>query len=168
MVFQRSWHRKVVYQSGFRSRAPRQQHLVTPRGTSISTPVRQANVDHAEEFSIVPSGSPPDEFTFTGYFRLASIRTNLRATFGSGHRRLRAGQGSIRNPTAGPKFTSIDLPRRLRGPTISLADAVVTSHRGCLWPMTESHATCGLDALTHRRGHTMFWPRRCRVVRGEQ
>ena len=40
------------------------------------------NIDHAEEFSIVPFDSP-DQFTFTGYFKLASIRTNLRATYGS-------------------------------------------------------------------------------------
>jgi hypothetical protein len=31
---------------------------------------------------IVPSGSVPDDFRFTGYFRLASVRTNLRATYG--------------------------------------------------------------------------------------
>ena len=52
------------------------------------------------------------------------------------------------------------------GVRISVADADVTSHRGCLWPMTKTHATCGLDALTHRRCLAMFRPRRCRVVRG--
>ena len=40
------------------------------------------NIDHAEEFSIVPFDTP-DQFTFSGYFKLASIRTNLRATYGS-------------------------------------------------------------------------------------
>lgn len=40
------------------------------------------DTDHAEEFSIVPVDSP-DEFTFSGYFKLASIRTGLKATFGS-------------------------------------------------------------------------------------
>jgi hypothetical protein len=40
------------------------------------------NTDHAEEFSIIPSGSSPEDFTFTGYFRLVSVRTNQRATYG--------------------------------------------------------------------------------------
>ena len=40
------------------------------------------NTDHAEEFAVIPSGSSPDDFTFTGYFRLVSIRTNQRATYG--------------------------------------------------------------------------------------
>jgi CotH kinase protein len=39
------------------------------------------NTDHAEEFSIVPVDS--DEFAFSGYFELTSIRTGLSATYGS-------------------------------------------------------------------------------------
>ncbi len=57
--------------------------LVTPQGHKYLYTCAPSNVDHSEEFSIIPSGgSSPDDFTFTGYFRLASIRTNQRATFG--------------------------------------------------------------------------------------
>jgi CotH kinase protein len=56
--------------------------LVTPQGHKYLYTCAPSNTDHAEEFSIVPSGSQPEEFAFTGYFRLASIRTNLRATYG--------------------------------------------------------------------------------------
>ena len=55
--------------------------VVMPQGHKVLYTCAPANNDHAEEFSIVPSGSP-DPFTFNGYFRLASIRTNLRATYG--------------------------------------------------------------------------------------
>jgi CotH kinase protein len=56
--------------------------LVTPQGHKYLYTCAPSNADRAEEFAFVPSGSSPDEFAFTGYFRLASIRTNLRATYG--------------------------------------------------------------------------------------
>ena len=56
--------------------------LVTPQGHKYLSTCAPNNTDHAEEFLIVPSGSVPDDFRFTGYFRLASVRTNLRATYG--------------------------------------------------------------------------------------
>jgi CotH kinase protein len=56
--------------------------LVTPQGHKYLYTCAPSNTDRAEEFAFVPSGSSPDEFAFTGYFRLASIRTNLRATYG--------------------------------------------------------------------------------------
>jgi hypothetical protein len=40
-----------------------------------------ANNDHAGDFSIDPVDSS-DAFTFSGYFKLSSRRTNQRATFG--------------------------------------------------------------------------------------
>jgi hypothetical protein len=39
------------------------------------------NTDHSEEFLIEPVDAP-NEFTFSGYFKLKSIRTDERATFG--------------------------------------------------------------------------------------
>ncbi len=39
------------------------------------------NTDHSEEFSIEPVDAP-NEFTFSGYFKLKSIRTDERATYG--------------------------------------------------------------------------------------
>jgi hypothetical protein len=57
--------------------------LVTPQGHKYLYTCAPNNTDHAEEFLIVPSGSVPADFRFTGYFRLASGRTNLRATYGS-------------------------------------------------------------------------------------
>jgi hypothetical protein len=56
--------------------------LVTPQGHKYLYTCAPNNTDHAEEFLIVPSGSVPADFRFTGYFRLASVRTNLRATYG--------------------------------------------------------------------------------------
>ncbi len=41
------------------------------------------NTAHAEEFTIVPVDQP-DEFTYSGYFQLGSVRTGLRATYGTG------------------------------------------------------------------------------------
>jgi hypothetical protein len=56
--------------------------LVTDQGHKYLYTCSANNIDHAEEFSIVPFDTP-DQFTFSGYFKLASIRTNLRATYGS-------------------------------------------------------------------------------------
>jgi len=56
--------------------------LVTGEGHKYLYSCAANNIDHAEEFSIVPFDTP-DEFTFSGYFKLASIRTNLRAAYGS-------------------------------------------------------------------------------------
>jgi hypothetical protein len=53
----------------------------TPRGHNLLYTCPPNNNDHAEEFSIDPVDSP-DAFTFTGYFKLSSRRTNQRATFG--------------------------------------------------------------------------------------
>lgn len=55
---------------------------VTPQGHKYLYTCPSSNGDHAEEFSIVPVESP-DEFTFTGYVNLSSVRTNMGATFGS-------------------------------------------------------------------------------------
>jgi hypothetical protein len=54
---------------------------VTDQGHKYLYTCAPANVDHAEEFSIDPVDSP-DAFTFTGYFKLASVRTQERATYG--------------------------------------------------------------------------------------
>ena len=56
--------------------------LVTPQGHKYLYTCPPNNNDHAEEFSIVPVESP-DAFTFTGYFKLSSVRTNMGARFGS-------------------------------------------------------------------------------------
>ena len=56
--------------------------LVTGQGHKYLYTCAANNIDHAEEFSIIPFDTP-DQFTFSGYFKLASIRTNLRATYGS-------------------------------------------------------------------------------------
>jgi hypothetical protein len=40
------------------------------------------NNDHAEEFAVTPVDTP-DSFTFSGYFNLVSLRTNLGVTYGS-------------------------------------------------------------------------------------
>jgi len=56
--------------------------LVTGQGHKYLYTCAEHNIDHAEEFSIVPFDTP-DRFTFSGYFKLASIRTDLRATYGS-------------------------------------------------------------------------------------
>ena len=55
---------------------------VTDQGHKYLYTCTANNIDHAEEFSIIPFDTP-DQFTFSGYFRLASIRTNLRATYGA-------------------------------------------------------------------------------------
>ena len=55
--------------------------LVTAQGHKYLYTCPPINNDHAEEFSIVPVDSP-DAFTFSGYFKLTSVRTGLRATFG--------------------------------------------------------------------------------------
>jgi hypothetical protein len=54
---------------------------VTDQGHEYLYTCAPANVDHAEEFSIDPVDSP-DAFTFTGYFKLASVRTQERASYG--------------------------------------------------------------------------------------
>ena len=56
--------------------------LVTGQGHKYLYTCAANNINHAEEFSIVPFDTP-DQFTFSGYFKLASIRTNLLATYGS-------------------------------------------------------------------------------------
>jgi hypothetical protein len=43
------------------------------------------DADHADEFSVTaidPVNTPDDDFTFSGYFTLTSIRTGLGAVFG--------------------------------------------------------------------------------------
>jgi len=56
--------------------------LATGQGHKSLYTCEANNIDHAEEFSIVPFDTP-DQFTFSGYFKLASVGTNLRATYGS-------------------------------------------------------------------------------------
>lgn len=56
--------------------------LATGQGHKFLYTCEANNIDHAEEFSIVPFDTP-DQFTFSGYFKLASVGTNLRATYGS-------------------------------------------------------------------------------------
>ena len=56
--------------------------LTTGQGHKYLYTCATNNVDQAEEFSIIPFDTP-DQFTFSGYFKLACIRTNLRATYGS-------------------------------------------------------------------------------------
>ncbi|HJQ47477.1 MAG TPA: CotH kinase family protein [Amycolatopsis sp.] len=41
------------------------------------------NNDHAEEFTVTAVDPPDDNFTFSGYFTVTSIRTGLNANFGS-------------------------------------------------------------------------------------
>ncbi|MBJ7337894.1 CotH kinase family protein [Mycolicibacterium sp.] len=69
----------------FTSKAfPRVLHAsrqVTAQGHRYLYTCAPGNLDRAEEFSVVPVDSP-DEFTFTGYFKLASVRTGERATYG--------------------------------------------------------------------------------------
>jgi hypothetical protein len=55
--------------------------LVTGQAHKLLYTCPANNTDHAEEFSIVPVDS--DEFAFSGYFKLTSIRTGLSATYGS-------------------------------------------------------------------------------------
>jgi hypothetical protein len=56
--------------------------LATGQGHKSLYTCEANNIDHAEEFRIVPFDTP-DQFTFSGYFKLASVGTNLRATYGS-------------------------------------------------------------------------------------
>jgi hypothetical protein len=58
--------------------------LVTPQGHKYLYTCPSSNTDHAEEFSIVPvRPEDDDEFSFTGYFNLSSVRTNMGAAFGT-------------------------------------------------------------------------------------
>jgi hypothetical protein len=57
--------------------------LVTPQGHKYLYTCPSDNTDHAEEFSIVPvRPQDDDEFSFSGYFNLSSVRTNMGAAFG--------------------------------------------------------------------------------------
>jgi CotH kinase protein len=56
--------------------------LVSGQGHKLLYTCAASNTDHAEEFVIEPLDTP-DNFTFSGYFALASVRTNMRAKFGS-------------------------------------------------------------------------------------
>ena len=57
--------------------------LVTPQGHKYLYTCPSSNTDHAEEFSIVPvRPQDDDEFSFSGYFNLSSVRTNMGAAFG--------------------------------------------------------------------------------------
>ena len=57
--------------------------LVTPQGHKYLYTCPPSNTDHAEEFSIVPvRPQDDDEFSFSGYFNLTSVRTNMGAAFG--------------------------------------------------------------------------------------
>jgi hypothetical protein len=56
---------------------------LTSQGHKLLYTCPPNNTDHSEEFTMIPSGgSSPENFIFTGYFRLASVRTNQRATYG--------------------------------------------------------------------------------------
>ncbi len=54
---------------------------LTPAGHKFFYSCPPNNTDHAEEFAIEPVDAP-NEFTFSGYFKLKSIRTDERATYG--------------------------------------------------------------------------------------
>ncbi|MCW2512728.1 MAG: spore coat protein CotH [Mycobacterium sp.] len=54
---------------------------VTPQGHKYLYTCAPSDVDHSEEFLILPVDSP-DDFTFTGFFKLASVRTGEQATYG--------------------------------------------------------------------------------------
>jgi hypothetical protein len=56
--------------------------FVTAHGHKYLYTCPASNSDHAEEFSIVPVDTP-DDFDFSGYFKLASVRTGLGVTYGS-------------------------------------------------------------------------------------
>ncbi|MEU9806593.1 CotH kinase family protein [Mycobacterium sp. NPDC050853] len=55
--------------------------LLTPEGNKFLYTCAPNNIDRAEEFAIVPADSA-DEFTFSGYFRLRNLRTDLAVAFG--------------------------------------------------------------------------------------
>jgi hypothetical protein len=74
--------------------------LVTPQGHKYLYTCAPNNNEHAEEFRIVPVESP-DEFTFTGYFKLSSVRTGMAATFGMDI--TPAGRARIHQETGGSK-----------------------------------------------------------------
>jgi CotH kinase protein len=74
---------------------------VTPQGHKYLYTCPPSNGDHAEEFTIAPVDSP-DEFTFTGYFNLASVRTQLAATFGTDI--TPAGRARIHQESGGSKL----------------------------------------------------------------
>ena len=63
------------------SRVLHASNTLTGQGHKLLYTCPPINNEHSEEFSIEPVDSP-DAFTFTGYFKLKSIRTNQRATFG--------------------------------------------------------------------------------------
>jgi hypothetical protein len=73
---------------------------VTPQGHKYLYTCPPSNIDHAEEFSMVPVESP-DEFTYTGYFNLSSIRTHMGATFGTDI--TPAGRARIHQESGGSK-----------------------------------------------------------------
>ena len=54
---------------------------VTDQGHKFLYTCTPNNTDHSEEFSIEPIDAP-NEFTFSGYFKLKSVRTDERATYG--------------------------------------------------------------------------------------
>ena len=56
--------------------------LVTGQGHKFLYTCPSNNSDHAEEFSIAPVDTP-DAFTWSGYFRLSSVRTGLGVTSGT-------------------------------------------------------------------------------------
>jgi len=56
--------------------------LLTEQGHKVLYTCPTKNDNHAEEFSIASADSP-DGFTFSGYFKLASVRTGLGAVYGS-------------------------------------------------------------------------------------
>ncbi|MBN3457190.1 CotH kinase family protein [Mycobacterium sp. DSM 3803] len=56
--------------------------LTTPQGHNYLYTCPPSDTDHAEEFIVAPSASVPADFAYSGYFRLVSVRTNLKATFG--------------------------------------------------------------------------------------
>jgi hypothetical protein len=74
--------------------------LVTPQGHKFLYTCAPNNNEHAEEFRIVPVDSP-DEFTFTGHFKLSSVRTGMAATFGMDI--TPAGRARIHQETGGSK-----------------------------------------------------------------
>ena len=92
------------------------------------------NTDHAQEFTIEPVDAP-DEFTFSGYFKLKSIRTDERATYGDDLTPSRRG-ASIRNP-AGPTCTSIDHHHSFRDSSTAKPPASSTM-RICFLPPREN------------------------------
>jgi hypothetical protein len=56
--------------------------LVTGHGHKYLYTCDPKNDDHAEEFSMEPVDTPT-KFTFSGYFKLTSVRTGLGARYGS-------------------------------------------------------------------------------------